>query len=804
MLGERLANISGGIARFLAARQLPDGKFPARNFYGKAFAALLWSQHGTQFDHHIKRALGSIAEECRGPLPRNYHFEFNRFALIQLFRASPDLGSVKEILGPEQYTGTRVANWTLLRAYCRYESGTLSGRLLGRAEIQAVKWWFSDPSGLIEDQRGSYTMQYHAFSAALLGELLSGPLKGSTWIQSWFERSVASFAELTLPGGQCNYIGRGSLQSFGYAAALLSFTHAWRTTGDQYYLDKMEAVLGYLQQFQREDGSIPLVLSDSTEGDPKQFDLLNPAYAGWWSYNNFYDYLPFTGALMGLARKVLDQPCYETMRCSSPHEKTARLGQSLLLVRKRHYTAVVTTPNKVWASSQPIPFLAVGGAYPLPIYGGEQGVPSLYSQHGLPLPVVELEGGGEILLANAAYRWVGESTFAGEISGVRHVREFRFLDRRIEIQDDVSWLSHLSVKAVRAPRLMLPENKAEQDGCGQLQADGVSIQCDSPLEPEKEVVFGPQGPMRTFCARTPSNQDTDGRSRSFRMVLIIEKENTVLTKKPARIRSDHNRFPKVSIVMTAYNAASTIRASLAAALAQNYPDHEVIVVDDGSSDDTEQICRGIADPRLRYIRKGRIGRSQSLNEGVSLARGEYIAINDADDLSLPNRLEYVLGFLERHKDIAFVGTAYAETRQFYQEIPSPLLVDEAEPTRLPAWISRVRLYRSNPFAHSTVVFPKTTWERVGGYDTQLKICVDYDFFLRAMKVGKMAWLPRRTLLYYRNPASFFRSKSTKEYLRALLRIKRRARRAAQMPGWIRLYELIDVCQALRTEFVKKV
>lgn len=259
-----------------------------------------------------------------------------------------------------------------------------------------------------------------------------------------------------------------------------------------------------------------------------------------------------------------------------------------------------------------------------------------------------------------------------------------------------------------------------------------------------------------------------------------------------RLEQNRKNDPMISIVMAVYNGASFINASVAAALAQDYSSFEVIVIDDGSIDETEMICRAIHDQRLRYVQRERRGSPTALNEGISLARGEYIAVNDSDDLSFPERLRYVVNFLKAHNDVAVVATAYEKTSTFYQTIPKGTFPPTKMEIPLPEWISPSRLYRSNPFVHSTLIFPKAIWKLAGGYDEDLGMCIDYDFTLRAAQFGKVAWLPERTVLWYTNPTSFYKKKSTKEYLNTLSFIKGRARRQLKMPAWVRLYDLMMI------------
>jgi glycosyltransferase involved in cell wall biosynthesis len=246
--------------------------------------------------------------------------------------------------------------------------------------------------------------------------------------------------------------------------------------------------------------------------------------------------------------------------------------------------------------------------------------------------------------------------------------------------------------------------------------------------------------------------------------------------------------PVASIVITAYNAERFIAASVQAALAQSYQDIEVVVLDDGSSDSTERICRSVQDPRFRYIRRSRIGRCRALNEAISAARGQYIAINDADDLSFPHRLQYSMEFARAHSDLAYLGTGFAATEVFYDRIPATLKPDAADMRDGDVlWPDRATLYRRNCFTNSTLFYPKSTWQRIGGYDETLTNSEDYDFHLRALQCGRAALLPGRTVLWYTNPNGFFKQKSRHEYLRAVRVIRRRAHRLLNLPWWLRLY-----------------
>jgi glycosyltransferase involved in cell wall biosynthesis len=249
--------------------------------------------------------------------------------------------------------------------------------------------------------------------------------------------------------------------------------------------------------------------------------------------------------------------------------------------------------------------------------------------------------------------------------------------------------------------------------------------------------------------------------------------------------------PKVAIIITAYNAERFIGACLKAAHAQNYPNFEVVVIDDGSTDGTEPVCRSFQDASIRYLKKDRIGRQRALNAGIASTDAEFIAINDADDLSLPHRLSYTMEFFSMHENTALVGTGFWTTKAFVDSVPQGLLSGLSDRDRGPVyWPSPITLYRKNVFTHSTVMFPRRTWEMIGGYDESLTLSEDYDFYLRALQCGPVALLPGKTVLWYTNPEGGFKERSVQENLEVLRAIKRRAYGLLGLPIWLRLYEPI--------------
>ena len=106
--------------------------------------------------------------------------------------------------------------------------------------------------------------------------------------------------------------------------------------------------------------------------------------------------------------------------------------------------------------------------------------------------------------------------------------------------------------------------------------------------------------------------------------------------------------PKISVLLPAYNAQAYLRESIESILAQTFSDFELIIINDGSTDQSLEIMTSFKDSRIRIINQENAGLPISLNRGIRLARGIYLARQDADDISLPNRFSAKVQFLDRH------------------------------------------------------------------------------------------------------------------------------------------------------------
>ncbi len=188
---------------------------------------------------------------------------------------------------------------------------------------------------------------------------------------------------------------------------------------------------------------------------------------------------------------------------------------------------------------------------------------------------------------------------------------------------------------------------------------------------------------------------------------------------------------RITVIMSVYNGEKYLREAIDSILGQTFKDFEFLIIDDGSTDSSVEIIRSYTDPRIRLIQNGKnIGLTRSLNKGIKLARGEYIARMDADDISLPERIEKQIEYLDYHPDVGVLGTRFFEIDKngnVRREIYVPLSKRNIER----------QLYTINCFCHSSVMMRRSCIEKVGLYDETIKYAQDYELWLRMIDVCQL-------------------------------------------------------------------
>ena len=183
-------------------------------------------------------------------------------------------------------------------------------------------------------------------------------------------------------------------------------------------------------------------------------------------------------------------------------------------------------------------------------------------------------------------------------------------------------------------------------------------------------------------------------------------------------------MPKVTVLMPVYNAVEFIREAVDSILKQSFSDFKFLIIDDGSTDGSQSIIRSYDDSRIRLVQNEKnLGVAATLNRGLDLARGEYIARMDADDISLPRRLERQIHFMEENPEVGVSGTWI---RLFGDQMR---VVD-----RRPVGASIVKAFMlfDTPLNHVTAIMRGSMIEKYNlRYDLNFNRAEDYDLWMRA-------------------------------------------------------------------------
>jgi glycosyltransferase involved in cell wall biosynthesis len=206
--------------------------------------------------------------------------------------------------------------------------------------------------------------------------------------------------------------------------------------------------------------------------------------------------------------------------------------------------------------------------------------------------------------------------------------------------------------------------------------------------------------------------------------------------------------PVVSVIMPTWNGERFLRPAIDSLLNQTFTDFELIVIDDGSTDRTPHILADYKDARLIVLtNEHNLGIAGATNRGLHAARGEYIALQDHDDISLPHRLQTQVEFLDSHSEISLVGSAATLINDDgvpYAEFPLPC--EEID-------IKWRLLFFGDAFHYSSIMVRHGAMREIGGYgeDPAFRYSEAYDPFSRLAMCYRMANLPDKLLLWRRHP-----------------------------------------------------
>lgn len=204
---------------------------------------------------------------------------------------------------------------------------------------------------------------------------------------------------------------------------------------------------------------------------------------------------------------------------------------------------------------------------------------------------------------------------------------------------------------------------------------------------------------------------------------------------------------RLSVIIPVYNYAHFLRACVASVRGQDLADVEVLIVDDGSTDDSAEVAATL--PGVRYIHQVNQGLSAARNTGIAHASGEYLLFLDADDQLAPHTLAARLDFLRAQPGPA---VSVCRTRQFLRTDTAGLAVPGA-----PWWLAPrdldLRLWHFNIAPPHAWLLHRAVADAVGWFDTALRACEDYDYWLRALWLGYAPRYSPAGLVYYRKHAA---------------------------------------------------
>jgi glycosyltransferase involved in cell wall biosynthesis len=208
---------------------------------------------------------------------------------------------------------------------------------------------------------------------------------------------------------------------------------------------------------------------------------------------------------------------------------------------------------------------------------------------------------------------------------------------------------------------------------------------------------------------------------------------------------------RLSVIMPVYNGEKYLREAIESTLNQTFSDFEFLILDDGSTDRSSSIISEYDDPRIRIFSHANRGLAATLNRGIELAAGEYIARQDQDDISMPERFEKQISFLENNPRVGMVGT-WARIFEGLGE------TSRAHKHPAENYLLKFDLMFNNPFVHSSVMIRKKALGQVGGYSTDKwrQPPEDYELWSRIARISDVANIPEFLHVYREVPHSMSR------------------------------------------------
>lgn len=248
-------------------------------------------------------------------------------------------------------------------------------------------------------------------------------------------------------------------------------------------------------------------------------------------------------------------------------------------------------------------------------------------------------------------------------------------------------------------------------------------------------------------------------------------------------------LPTISVLLPVRNGMPYLPIAIESLLAQTFGDFEIIAIDDGSTDGTADYLRGLRDPRLRSISPGGAGLAAALNAGLVEARGRFIARQDADDWSMPERFARQAAYLDAHQDITLVATCAGYVDGAGRPVDNAwtrTVRSQQDPAQSPDRILRL-MPLTCCLTHGSVMMRAGALREAGGYDPAMVPAEDYDLWLRLLPHHKLAKLPDRLYAYRVHDEQSSTARRADQMARAIeAKLRYVRRRVPNLPRPVRL------------------
>ncbi len=222
---------------------------------------------------------------------------------------------------------------------------------------------------------------------------------------------------------------------------------------------------------------------------------------------------------------------------------------------------------------------------------------------------------------------------------------------------------------------------------------------------------------------------------------------------------------KISAVLPVYNCEKYIQQAIDSILNQTFKDFELIIINDGSTDGSLELIKGYNDPRIVIIDQNNQGLAKTLNNGLAIARGEYIARMDADDISMPDRFEKQLAYLTKYPKIKLLGTGV----DLIDKDGESICIDV--PYTGSSFLKKFLKKIGNPFKHPSVMFDRELALYLGGYNEKIgKYFEDYFLWSEFAHHSEIDILNEVLLKYRITPGSIMSSIKSEKFSLFMLKV----------------------------------